>query len=294
MSSFTPSFNEVAAGRVHESAVVVSLDKLVFTTNYPLDRDALIERAQPANKGDGYVIEKLPKGHGATLFFADAFDAGLRFSLNPSRFNTVWDCRDAIESVLGRSGLRATIKYIDIALTFPCDFYSLYMGLDFGFRRQIKHLGVEGFGETVYVGKLGKSIEIKIYDKTKEMKAKAKKNQQTIDYPCSRIEITWKPDEETRIEDLSRVLDIEPFVGCTAHKFSFVEPDKNARPQIWRSYFEFEQKCLRWGYWHTRKKLNKKYKNNFSKRFGNFFDLEEMQPTLDEIYRQGIRVFFQQ
>lgn len=293
MISFTPSFDEVAAGRVHESAVVASLDKFVFTTNYPLDREALIGRAESANKGDGYVIKDLPKGRGATLFFADAFDAGLRFSLNPSRFNTIWDCLDAIESVLGRPGLRANIKYIDVALTFPCDFYSLYMGLDFGFRRYIKHVGVEGRGETAYVGKLGKKIEIKIYDKTKEMKAKAKKNQQTINYPCSRIEITWEPEDEMRVENLSQVLEIEPFADCTAHNFRFIEPGKNARPQVWRNYFEFEQKCLRWGYWHTRKKLNKKYKGNFAKKFGNFYDLEEMQPTLNEIYAQGIRGFSQ-
>ncbi len=294
MISFTPTFNEVAAGRVHESAVVVSIDKLIFTTNYPLDREALIKRARPANRGDGHVIENLPKGRGATLYFADAFEAGLRFSLNPSFFETIWDCRDGIGSVLGRPGLRANIKEADIALTFPCEFTSLYMGMDFGFRRAIKHVGFEGCGETAYIGKLGKKAEIKIYDKTKQLKATAKKNQKTIDYPCTRIEITWVPEDEMRIEDLSRLLEIDPFSGCTAHSFKFVEPSQQARPQLWRNYFEFEQKCLRWGYWHTRKKLNKKYKGNFSKKFGDFYDLEEMNPTLDEIYHQGVRGFFQQ
>ncbi|MBK8202593.1 MAG: hypothetical protein IPK68_09865 [Bdellovibrionales bacterium] len=56
MINFTPTFNEVAAGRVHESAVVVSIDKLIFTTNYPLDREELIKRARPASRGDGHVI----------------------------------------------------------------------------------------------------------------------------------------------------------------------------------------------------------------------------------------------
>lgn len=293
MDNFIPTFNEISSGRVHDSNVVVSFDKLIFST-YPLDRQSLVDRAKPAMRGDGHVIQNLPKGREATLFFADSFDGGLRFSLNPSFFTTIWDCLDAIKSVLGQQGLRAKVKRIDIAVTFPCDFRSVYMGLDFGFSRSISHVGFEGKGETVYIGKIGKRWRIKIYDKTKEMKANAKKKGRTINYPCTRIEITWRPENEMKIEELCQMLEVEPFNDLTAHHFRFVEPPVSARGQVWRNFYEFEQLCMRWGYWHARKKLNKKYRRNFAKKFGSFFDLSEMKPTLDEIYLQGIRGFFQQ
>lgn len=297
MDSFTPTYDEIAAGRVHESAVVVSLDKLIFTSSYPFDREALKARSQKANRGDGYITE-LPNSNGATMFFADAFDDGLRFSLNPAKFKSVWECIGSIEEILGSKINSAKIKSIDVALTFPCDFTSLYMGLDFGQRRSIRHHGFENSGRTVYVGKIGKKSELKIYDKRKQIESTArkvkKKRQSLIDYPCSRIEITWVPEEDLTLQNISQVLEIEPFGNVTAYHFKFIAPSKTARPKTWRRFYEFEQLCLRWGYWHSKKMLNQMYGNNFSRSYRNFYDLDEMKPSLNEIYREGIRGFFQQ
>lgn len=293
MDTFSPTYDEVAAGRVHESAVVVSIDKLAFNIKVPFDREELIGRAKKVQKGDGYVID-LPNGRGSQLYFADNHETGLYGSFNPSVFNNAWVSLDSVEALLGRSGLRAEISRFDIALTFPCEMKSLYMGLDFGLRRRIEHVGKIQGEETVYIGKQGKRFEIKVYNKTAEMRtrAKSRKNKWSPSFCSSRLEITVIPEDEMRVEDLPRIIDLEPFKTCTAYAFKFIKPKGKVRPEVWQNYFEFEQCCLRWGFWHTRKMLNEKYGGNFARKFGQFYELEEMKPTLDEIFQLGIRGFF--
>lgn len=136
MNSYSMNINNIAAGRVHESSVVASIDELKFVTRSRFDSSSLLTDAKKVLGRDGY-IKSLPGLPSQTVYFFESLDGGYRFKLNPSYFSSAWSCLDSIESLLGRVGLEAHITSLTATLTIPCDFYSFYMGLDFGLKRVI-------------------------------------------------------------------------------------------------------------------------------------------------------------
>lgn len=110
--------------------------------------------------------------------------------------------------------------------------------------------------------------------------------------PLTRVEINSVPVDGMKVRELNQVLDFEPFRHVTRYRVTFVEPPPTASRAVLRRFYEFKALAEKYGLWQTRRDLNKKSKRNFKRDYGDFYEVEELQPTLDEIFQQGIRGFF--
>lgn len=141
------------------------------------------------------------------------------------------------------------------------------------------------------MGRKGHRNKITIYDKQKEVAEKTD-GRVTISHPCTRIEINSVPTNGLTIGQLQDIVLHEPFRTLNRYKVIFKPPTtENAR--LWERYGRFEERCKLYGFFKTRRMLNKESGNNFLRLYGDFFELEELTPTLDEIFQIGIRGFVQ-
>ena len=115
----------------------------------------------------------------------------------------------------------------------------------------------------------------------------------SIDYPCTRIELLYKPDPPLLVADLSLLQEHEPFGGMARYKITFKEADPQWTRSKLQRYMEFVYRCERDNFWITKRAINRR-SNNFAKQYGDFYELEECRPTLDEMFQHGIRGFFPQ
>lgn len=286
--TFNPSFHEIGAGRTHSSIVVSSIDKLIAVTRDFLDFDALKKEfiRLPGDKG---FVKELGEGKGKLWIKKREFDGDVKFSFNPSFFGSADAAVSAIGRELGRPGLNARITFVELANTFPSEFADFWMGIDYGKKRVVERWGFLGAGRTVYVGKVGDRFEMKVYDKQAEMHSRGVQ----IAHPCTRIEMLVAVDDDIRVENLWSLGEYEPFRQVTRYKFSFKKPRTKSSAKLIR-YGEFRAMVRLLGHCHARKELNRECGNNFNRLYGDFYELEELKPTLDEIFQLGIRGFFQQ
>lgn len=290
MFNLNSDFNNIVAGRVSESATTVCFDKVSILTKQHFDPSQIIGRARKANRGDGYIIH-LPGGHvKQEVYFHECGD-GYRFSFNLS-YSNFWTSLNGIEQLLGGIGLKAKVLDIEIAITMPVSFSSLTIGMDYGPRRAV---GYVKHNETFYIGKLGNRHEVRMYNKTREMKVKAKKGEWVPSLECTRLELLLKPNPEITFEQIPQLQFDEPFskASLVPYNISFIKPSFGATAKQWEDFYKFKGMCSAIGFWRTRRDLNKETKNNFNRNFGRFYELEEWPITLDEIYQRGIRGYFE-
>ena len=101
-SNFSPGFDKITSGRVSESSVVACLDKLFFVTKrLPPNYEELLKESKPTFSGSGrnLVIDEETKNK---IWFSEDLGEtgyGLRVSLNPSKFSSVWEMLKTIELV---------------------------------------------------------------------------------------------------------------------------------------------------------------------------------------------------
>ncbi len=170
-SHFSPSFDKIASGRVHESLVVASIDKLTLLTNYnPPNLEELQTQAKKSFRGDGYTL-LLDEEAKNSLWFTSSIGetGGLRISLNPSKFSSAWEVLEVIEEHFGKAGMNATVKRLDCAITFPESFDEVFMGLDFGNKRSVECWRDRPKGRSFYVGRKDNRHELVVYDKSKQL-----------------------------------------------------------------------------------------------------------------------------
>lgn len=172
-STFSPSINKIASGRVHESLVVASIDKLSFVTKYnPHSYEELLEKSKRAFRGDGYVLTLDDETKNSIWFTSNIGEnaGGLRVSLNPSKFKSAWEVLETIEKWFGKAGMNAEVKRLDCAITFPEPFDEVFRGLDFGRKRAVECWRDNPKGRSFYVGRKDNRHELIVYDKSKQLK----------------------------------------------------------------------------------------------------------------------------
>lgn len=289
MPNFNPTISKIDAGSVHPTKAVSTIDKLSAVTNQTLDLKKLKAKAEKVERGFGYFIE-LPKPQGILWFAENRFDGVVNFSLTPSRQGNSEKTFEVIEQHFGEQGLLAEIVRCDCAITLPIEFDELAIGLDFGPKRFVEKYRNTQSGRSWYVGRRGRRNELIVYDKKKEHKAKGKSE---IKHPCTRIEINSVPIGGLKVSEIGRITEHEPFKHLTRYQVEFNEP-KTQSLVTWRRFLDFKARTLREGFWETKRQLNRECNRNFKRLYGDFYELEELKPSLDEIFQIGIRGFFSQ
>ncbi len=118
------------------------------------------------------------------------------------------------------------------------------------------------------------------------------KRENTIRSPLTRIEINSVPVEGMKLNELHKAMEFDPFHHVTRYRVTFIWPPSNAPRAVLERFYEFKVMVEKFGLWQTKRDLNIKYNKNFIRYFGKFYEVEELKPTLDEIFQLGIRGFF--
>lgn len=290
----------ISFGKFHPENVTVSIDTIRASTLKEVDED-LVRRLRLRSKPVrpyGRVLNFYDETQ--SIFFHQRKDGIVVFELSLSSFSTSSEVFEYLEEQLGPWALSACIQFCDLNVNFPYPIKDIFHGLDFGRRRSCERWGSRGTGETFYIGCHGNRWELKIYDKRKESRARKKKNQVPLKHPCTRIEIMTLPKKNMKMRELSLLVDFKPFKNVTRYNVTLIRPemkiDESTRGYLRRlgRFHEFKARYEDWGLYIARRKIAIETERNFHSQYGEFFTRQQLEPSLDDIFQEGIRGFFQQ
>ena len=98
------------------------------------------------------------------------------------------------------------------------------------------------------------------------------------------------------LETLPLIMQHRPFEDkkVSHNNLVFIDPGIDSTPAKKTRFKEFQEYFQEYGIWITRKKFNKKYNDKFAKLYGGFYKLEPINPTLDDLFQEGLRTWFEQ
>lgn len=285
-------FNNILYGKYGPRGIYVCLDKLRGITTSKLRTGAF--QIKSFSHGKGSILEH----NGIIVWFIELSNGDILFSVNPSLYDSYGSLISFLREIfIDDDFINTRINHLDCTITFPVDFYELFVGMDFGRTRVLESYMDTPKQKGFYFGRHQRKYSGLIYDKQKEAE---------LLYPCTRIEINSKPKIEKdtttfqtltgqtyfSLANLNLVCEHEPFKSIRLCNIEFIEPI-NCSQAIRDRFIEFRTRCLREGFWWTRRCLNIETNKNFSALYGNFYNRTPLNcPTLDEMFQQGIRQFF--
>lgn len=187
-------FKQISYGRGCPSEVMASLDKLTATTTSQI-KTKYKDISKSCTNGIGYTlkVDDIP-----IWFMTYDNEMTTRFTLNPSLFNSFKSFTLFLSKIFtNKLFLEAEISRLDHALTFPCEFRELFMGLDFGRKRSLESYIENNEHDGFYVGRYQRKYSTLVYDKNKQLNRKLKDDKKSI-LPLTRLEVNYVPRIEIK------------------------------------------------------------------------------------------------
>lgn len=291
----------IVVDRSHETHTAVGVDTVRAVTVKEVPKDIIQRlklRAKKAKNSDGYNLTLYSDDSSTPwkVWFRQFEDGRVIFSTKCPPGLLVHEFLMLLENNLGSWTLDAEFSRLDVHLTVPLRFKEFFNGLDFGRKRAVKFYTMNNKGQSFYVGKVKnkKSYELLIYDKQKESRFN-KKSGPPIPYPCTRIEINTRPKKKMKVRELPLLLNHRPFKHVKRFSVTLKEPvvagNKLHSRQRRDRFIELRTMYNSEGFFMTRRHLDISTSFNFHKNYHQLYELEELSPSLDELFAAGMKKF---
>jgi len=260
--------------KTHPDKVIASLDKARFILH---EGEISPDKVSSAKESYNGFFIYYPY---TTFWYKKTKENHLIFSVNPSDFSCYTEYFSFISEHFVKPPYDAKVTALDCAITFPEDYSTFMRTLTFGKKRKVKAYFASRKSEGIHIGSKGRKFELTIYDKRKLNNLK---------YPCTRIEINSFPKGLT-LGTLFTVQWHSPFNFVKRNSFSYTAPDKKGSKEFLRF-----QKLMNItelvGPHFAKQRLNTT--RNYTKQFSKFILAEEVKPSLDNIFQEGIENYFE-
>lgn len=291
----------VVVDRSHPTSAAVGVDTMRAITLNEVPEDdvrALKFRFKKVKHRRGYRMKFCSNEGPSWSFWFDSFEDGrVNFQVDVPPKATANEILEVIENNLGAWALDAKITRLDVHLTLPMAFRKCFNGLDFGKKRAVLFYKMTSYGQSFYVGmvKGQKKHELVIYDKREESLKRKRNGLEPITHPCTRFEINTRPKKDMLVRELMILKDHRPFKHVRRFAVNLKEPaqGKNLHQYIQKRdrYIKFNTMHEYEGFFMARRLLNIDSNANFHALYGDFYELEELEPSLDDLCSAGMKKF---